>query len=1144
MEKYQFSSIEFSLWEKSCVPMAVYQFIDRRVVTLVLSAGFCTLFDLDREEAYDLMDNDMYRDTHPDDVVRIADAAFHFATEDSEYNVVYRSKVKSQYKIIHAFGEHVYTENGMRLAVVWYTDEGFYDPELEESDNKLHTKYNRLLEEESLYYKTYFDHLTGLPAMTYFFELAVAARKRNAEQGKQAAILYLDLNGMKYFNGKYGFAEGDKLLKAVAKILTREFGNDRCSRFAQDHFVIYVDADGLEDRLKTVMHDCERTNDGNALPVRIGVYMDSEAGIDISDACDRAKLACDAKRENYASGYTFFDDQMLCEAKNHQYILDHFEQAMENRWIQVYYQPIVRAANGRVCDEEALARWIDPELGFLSPAEFIPVLEESRLIYRLDLYMLDRILERLQAQKETNLYIVPLSINLSRYDFESCDIVEEIRKRVDAAGVPHNLLTIEITESVIGSDFEYMKMQIERFRELGFPVWMDDFGSGYSSIDVLQTIRFDLIKFDLRFMRQFDQGEDTKIILTELVKMVIALGLDMVMEGVETKEQVEFLREIGCRKLQGFFYCKPIPYETILERYRTGIQIGFENPAESGYYSAIGGINLYDLAVVAHEDQESVQRYFDTIPMTVIEEDGDDYRIIRSNKSYCDFMERNFGISPHGLRLHFEEGKQERWFSIIREIRRISAIGERSFMSGKLDNGDTVHVFLRRIAVNPVTGTTATVLVILAVVDAKQQMDVSYASVASALSTDYFALYHVDLKTDRFTEYRPSVNHGNLAVERHGENFFEESRKDALTFIYWEDQGYFLQNFSKENVVRAMDEHESFTLTYRLVQNGEPTYVNMKAVRMQTGDDHIIIGVNNVDEQMRQKEALRQVREEQTFHSRLRALSVDIICIYLVDPATDEYTAFNTTMDYEELGLANHGQDFFRQALVDSEQAIYQEDREMFRNAFTREKIMQEIKENGIFRIEYRLMIDGAPVYVSAKAVEIEENGEKKLIIGVMNIDSQVRREQEYARNLSLARTRSDRDSLTGVRNRSAFIDAEEQLGQQMDELQPLEYAILLFHVGTEEAKPDDVELKEACMVICQVFKRSPVFRIGEEEFAVIARGHDYENITELTEEMERRREEDLAAGRKAISMGMALYDGKQDALSVFERANKDLQSK
>ena len=1134
MEKYQFSSIEFSLWEKSCVPMAVYQFIDRRVVTLVLSAGFCTLFDLNREEAYDLMDNDMYRDTHPDDVVRIADAAFHFATEDSEYNVVYRSKVKSQYKIIHAFGEHVYTEDGSRLAVIWYTDEGFYDPGREDSENKLNNKFNRLLEEESQYSKTYFDHLTGLPAMTYFFELVRSARNRTIAQGKKPALLYLDLNGMKYFNGKYGFAEGDKLLKSVAKILLRTFSSDNCSRFAQDHFVVYTDTENLEERVKRLIRELEKANDGNALPVRIGIYEDRAEGIDVSDACDRAKLACDTKKETYASSYTFFDDNLLSSARNHQYILDHFDQALEEGWIKVYYQPIVRAANGRVCDEEALARWIDPELGFLSPAEFIPILEESRLIYRLDLYMLDRILERIRDQRNSGLYLVPLSINLSRYDFEACDIVEEIRYRVDSAGVPRNLLTIEITESVVGSNFEYMKTQIERFRKLGFQVWMDDFGSGYSSIDVLQTIRFDLIKFDLRFMRQFDQGEETKIILTELIKMVIALGLDMVMEGVETEEQVEFLREVGCRKLQGYYYCKPIPYEKVLERYQMGIQIGFENPEESGYYSAIGGFNLYDLSIVAHEDRESVQRYFDTVPMTVIEEKGDDYRIIRCNKSYRDFMERNYGISPQELRLHFDENRQERWYSIIREIRKFSATGDRSFFSGKLDNGDTVHIFIRRIAENPVTGTVAIVVVILAVVDAKQQMDVSYTHVANALSADYFALYYVDLKSDRFTGYRPSVNHGNLAVERHGEDFFRASRQDALSAIYWEDQSYFLQNFTKENVVSNMDEHESFTLTYRLVQNDMPIYVNMKAVRMQPGDDHIIIGVNNVDDQMRQKEALRQMREEQTFNHRLQALSMDMLCFYIVNPETQEYTEFNATLDYEELGFAKHGQNFFEQSMINSEEAIYSEDHDMFRALFTKENVLKEIRENGVFRFEYRLNIDGSPTYVSLKAVPIEENGEKKLIIGVMNIDSQVRREQEYVHNLSLARTRADRDTLTGVKNRTAFFDAEEQLDRQLDEKTPLEYAIVRCRVSEEDSPAGDTVLKEACALICNVFKRSPVFRIGEEEFAVISRGHDYEHIDELMKEMEKRQKE--CSG--VISLGMARYAGDGNVTAVFERAN------
>ena len=212
----------------------------------------------------------------------------------------------------------------------------------------------------------------------------------------------------------------------------------------------------------------------------------------------------------------------------------------------------------------------------LPPSKFIPVLEEARLIYKLDLYVLDRVLEKMLAQKEAGLELVPQSLNLSRSDFDSCDIVEEICRRIDAAGIPRKMLSIEITESIVGSDFDFMKEQILRFKDLGFPVWMDDFGSGYSSLDVLQEIRFDLIKLDMRFLKRFHEGDESRIIITELVRMASGLGMEIIAEGVETKEQVDFLKEIGCTKLQGFYYGKAISFEELLERNRKGIQIGFE----------------------------------------------------------------------------------------------------------------------------------------------------------------------------------------------------------------------------------------------------------------------------------------------------------------------------------------------------------------------------------------------------------------------------------------------------------------------------------------------------------------------------------------------------------------------------------------
>lgn len=301
MEKHRFNEIELALIEGSCIPLAVYQFINKRVVTVAISEGLCRLFGFTHDEAYRLMDSDMYRDAHPDDVSRIADAAFRFAMDDEPYNVVYRSKVDDEYRIIHSRGEHVYTKSGVRLAVIWYTDEGAYVPDAPEFESDLNHGLNRLLHDETLKQDNYYDRLTGLPSMNYFFELALAGRQQLLAEGKEMALLYFDLNGMKYFNSRYGFAEGDKLLRSIARILVKHYGNENCSHFGQDHFAVYTSAEDVEGTLREVFADCEQANDGNSLPVRVGIYLDQLGSVDIGIACDRAKAACDLGRASYRS---------------------------------------------------------------------------------------------------------------------------------------------------------------------------------------------------------------------------------------------------------------------------------------------------------------------------------------------------------------------------------------------------------------------------------------------------------------------------------------------------------------------------------------------------------------------------------------------------------------------------------------------------------------------------------------------------------------------------------------------------------------------------------------------------------------------------------------------------------------------------
>ena len=988
MEVYHFTEREKAFIESAPVPFGVYGWVEGRVVALLLSAGFCKMFGYtDLEDAYRDTNEGLYRFVHPDDAARIEEAARRFVTEGGPYEVIYRTRNRSDslYHIIHAYGLLVEAKTDEPMANIWYMDEGVFGGDELPERAGLNRALSEALHEESILKASYYDHLTGLPSMTYFFELAGRTRDEILNGGSRPAILFMDMSGMKFFNQRHGFARGDELLKTFAELLIRFFGSENCSRFGQDHFAVITCADGLDEKLARMFKEWDGQQNGvGSLPIRVGVCLDCTQGDGISAACDRAKLACDSKRV-YSSTVIYFDDAMQVDAERRQYIISNFDRALREHWVEVYYQPIVRAINEQVCDEEALARWIDPERGVLPPYEFIPYLEDTKLIYKLDLYVVEQVLEKIKTIQAEGLRIVPQSINLSRSDFSCCDIVEEIRTRVDAAGIPRDKLTIEITESVVGRDLTFMQEQVRRFQELGFPVWMDDFGSGYSSIDLLQSIPFDLIKFDMRFMQQFNEGEKSKIILAELMKMAIGLGIDTVCEGVETAEQVEFLREIGCGKIQGFHYGRAIPKEAILERYRTGRQIGFENEAESSYFDAIGRINLYDLAVIANDEGSSFQHYFNTLPMAILEIRDEDARFARSNQSYRDFMRRTFGFLLTGKESGFGRTPAGPGTPFMKMVRQCCEQGGRTIIDERMPDNSVVHSYVRRIAENPVTGAVAIVVVVLAITDESQ--GATYANIARALAADYFNLFYVDLDTEEFIEYSSDPGHEELAKERHGEDFFRASRRDAFHVLYEPDRDYFVRIFTRDNVMHEIDEQGTFRCNYRILRDGIPVYVSMKAMRMDSDGNHIIIGVSNVDSQMRQQKMVEKLRQEQITYLRLKALGENYICIYTVDPRTGRYIECSATSGYASLGLAKEGENFFLQAQKDSIRALNPGDLANYMQRFTRDNVLREIREKGVFTMQYGLLINRGIQPVDLKAVLVKESDGEKLIVGVSVAD-------------------------------------------------------------------------------------------------------------------------------------------------------------
>ena len=294
---------------------------------------------------------------------------------------------------------------------------------------------------------------------------------------------------------------------------------------------------------------------------------------------------------------------------------------------------------------------------------------------------------------------------------------------------------------------------------------------------------------------------------------------------------------------------------------------------------------------------------------------------------------------------------------------------------------------------------------------------ITYSRIAQALAEDYFAIYYVDMSTGHFVEYSSDVTYQELGIEKSGDDFFRMSRENIRCVMFEEDQGAFLSVFTKENIQNVLDEHQTFTLSYRLLMGGIPTWVSMKATRMRDEDgNHIIIGVNNIDAQMQQQAEYNQAKEDRiTFGRVATALAGDYFSIYVVDLDTDHFVEYFAIEEFDRLGVEKVGEDFFNLSRRNMSRLIYEDDRERFMGTFYREKVMSILERDKIFTMKYRLMFGDTPVWVSMKATLLEDDDGRHLIIGTNNIEAQMEREQEYQQHVREARISVRNDFLANM---------------------------------------------------------------------------------------------------------------------------------
>lgn len=732
-----------------------------------------------------------------------------------------------------------------------------------------------LSEDRDIIHYTERDSLTGLYNREFFYRYAQQYDQHHRDVPMDAIVV--DIHHFRMINERYGKSFADTLLcriGAILKDVVRASGGIVCRR-AADLFLVYTphreDYQAIFEKASVSFG-----SDASAgrVRLRMGVYPSVDKSIDVERRFDRAKMAADSVRGNFLKSIAFYDNTLHESEIYDEQLLEDFPRALEERQFVIYYQPKfdIRPESPVLASAEALVRWQHPKLGLVSPAAFVPLFEENGLIPQLDRYVWRATCAQIRDWKTRFGFSAPVSVNVSRIDMYDPNLTETFRSLLSEYDLAPQELLLEITESAYTQDSAQIIETVNRLREIGFRIEMDDFGTGYSSLNMISSLPIDALKLDMKFIRNaFRDGRDTRL-LEVIIDIADYLAVPVIAEGVETQEQLDALKTMGCDMVQGYYFSKPVP------------------PAE-----------------------------------------------------YESFL------------------------------RQRSAQGEGQ--TSRLRNS---------------------------MIPALRQNSLTFSSIAQALAADYFSIYYVDTETDSFIE-------------------------------------------------------------------------------------------------------------------------------------------FSANAAYESLGIGKGGEDFFNVSRVNMRRVIHQDDLEMILTAFTKENLLKEMRETGTFTLDYRLLFDGKPTYVSMKATHMAGDP-RHIVIGVNNIDAQMRRERE----LHLARERANRDALTGVKSKYAYTDMIETFNRDIREGAAAPFAVAVCDVNglktvndTQGHQAGDKLISDAAHIICEIFRHSPVFRIGGDEFVAVMRGSDYERRDELVQRMGGSNAQNKQTG------GVIIACGKADRLSadtcfedVFRRAD------
>ncbi|MCR5179370.1 MAG: EAL domain-containing protein [Lachnospiraceae bacterium] len=408
------------------------------------------------------------------------------------------------------------------------------------------------------------DNLTGLYSRDFFFEYIRQIEEFNNDTRMDAVVFNID--HFHLINEMYGRKTGDKVLKGLADILMNIFEDVAgigCRAEADRYYVYCQHQYSYDNIMQKIQDNLPELSEKAKIRVRMGIYPNVEKDIEVEAWFDRAKVACDRIRGDYTKSMTMYSSELHEISRYHEELINEIDEAIENRDLIVFYQPKygIQGDKPVLKSAEALIRWKHPRRGMISPGDFIPLFESNGLIQKLDNYTWEEVAHQIRRWREKYGRVIPVSVNVSRIDIYDPALEKKLMKLVEDCNLTTKDIMLEITESAYSDNQDTLVRVVENLRNRGFKIEMDDFGSGYSSLNMLTTIAIDVIKIDMKFIRNMLKDDKSLRMVKLIMDIAGFLEVPVVTEGVEEKAQVDKLREMGCDLIQGYYFSKPVPPE-------------------------------------------------------------------------------------------------------------------------------------------------------------------------------------------------------------------------------------------------------------------------------------------------------------------------------------------------------------------------------------------------------------------------------------------------------------------------------------------------------------------------------------------------------------------------------------------------------